>query len=710
MAVLEALRGRTDAARRLMGAARRIVERLGLAHRRLEIDVAAGFVELLDGRAVEAEALLRAAYDELRERGLDGEAAQAAAMLGRALLLQDRPDDADAVAVEAEALAGADLKASIAWRGVRAEAAARRGDIDAALVLANEAVDMAAATDALLLVADARLTLATVLHAAGETAAAEAETERAIEACEAKEATAMLARARPMRAAGERAGRAPAPPVEERSPAPVPNAASRAFAAMHDAARRGLAGLHGTARPGVRQRRPPPRRRHDDDRRRGPRRLPDDGSSSTTTSTGGRCWPPGASASRSCARSSAFESGEVGPAEVETLNLVAIDEVGRVAREVVWDAADVAAAYAELDRAGAEHAPVENAAWRAFAALHDADWPDGAALLAPGYVYDYRRGGVSTVMTGEEAMSSKREIVILENPSTLLATRGDRFAVVHYVVRFESGEVGPAEFESVALVEIDELGRIAREVAWDTADVAEAYAELDRVSADDAAPRANAAWRTSEAIYAAVDARDWTAVLSLIAPDFVNDTRRSGVAMVTTGEQALSAFRSIFLLDDYADRRTLLATRGEHLALIRTLDRFESGEVGPAEVETLTMIEVDELGRATRQVSWDPEDVAAAYEELDRAAPRPNAAWRTSEAIEDAADARDWTGLLSLLAPDFVWDDRRSGIAMVTTGEAALSAYRTIFLLDDYVTPAHVAGHQGRAPRARAHARPLRVG
>ena len=193
-AVLEALRGRMDAARRMIGSAHRTVDRLGLAHRRIEADVAAGYIELLDGQPEAAEALLRGAYDELRARGLDGEAAQAAAFLGRALLLQDRVDEADAVATEGAELAGSDLKAAIAWRDVRAEAAARRGDVDRARSLAEEAVSLAAATDALLLVADARLTLATVLYLAGDEAAAEAEAQRAVDACEAKGATALLAR------------------------------------------------------------------------------------------------------------------------------------------------------------------------------------------------------------------------------------------------------------------------------------------------------------------------------------------------------------------------------------------------------------------------------------------------------------------------------------------------------------------------------------
>ena len=182
----------------MIGSARRTVERLGLTHRRLETEVAAGFIELLDGEATAAEAVLRDAYDELRDRG--------PRRRGRPGGGVPRPSAAAAgprrrsrrVAAEAEELAGSDLKAAIAWRDVRAEAAARRGDTAAALALAREAVDLAAATDALLLVADARLTLATVLRAAGDDAAADAEARRAVEACEEKGATALAARARTM--------------------------------------------------------------------------------------------------------------------------------------------------------------------------------------------------------------------------------------------------------------------------------------------------------------------------------------------------------------------------------------------------------------------------------------------------------------------------------------------------------------------------------
>src|SRR5215468_6640114 len=137
--VLEALRGRTEAARRMLASSRRMVEELGITQRLLEADVFTGLVDLLEGDAPAAARGLRLAYDGLRAHGLGIDAARAGASLGRALLALGRAEEAEALSHESEALAGDDLKAAIAWRGVRAEALARRGEHAAAVALAREA-------------------------------------------------------------------------------------------------------------------------------------------------------------------------------------------------------------------------------------------------------------------------------------------------------------------------------------------------------------------------------------------------------------------------------------------------------------------------------------------------------------------------------------------------------------------------------------------
>ena len=194
--VLEALRGRTEAARRMLASSRTMVEELGITHRLFETDVFAGRIDLLEGDAIAAERALRTGYEGLRDLGLGIDAARAAALLGRALLALDRPADAERLSHESELLAGDDLQAAIAWRGVRAEALARRGDHAAAITFAEAAVAIAAATDALLDHADARLALAAAFQAGGRRAEADAEERRAFELWEAKGATVLAERAR----------------------------------------------------------------------------------------------------------------------------------------------------------------------------------------------------------------------------------------------------------------------------------------------------------------------------------------------------------------------------------------------------------------------------------------------------------------------------------------------------------------------------------
>src|SRR6266481_9222871 len=58
--VLEALRGRTEAARRMLASSRTMVEELGISHRLYETDVFAGRIDLLEGDAPAAERALRA--------------------------------------------------------------------------------------------------------------------------------------------------------------------------------------------------------------------------------------------------------------------------------------------------------------------------------------------------------------------------------------------------------------------------------------------------------------------------------------------------------------------------------------------------------------------------------------------------------------------------------------------------------------------------
>src|SRR5262245_31383353 len=216
-AVLETLRGRSDAARRMIASSRRLVEELGITQRLLEVDASAGLIELFEGDAVAAERWLRPAYEGFRAHGLGVDAARAGALLGRALLAQGRAAEAEALSHESQALAGDDFQAAIDWRGVRALALAQRGEHAAAIELARKAVEIAATTDDLLDHAAARSALAQALRAAGGTEA-DAEAARAIALWEQKGATLLVERARGTQGRAAAVARGSEPPSEAAHP------------------------------------------------------------------------------------------------------------------------------------------------------------------------------------------------------------------------------------------------------------------------------------------------------------------------------------------------------------------------------------------------------------------------------------------------------------------------------------------------------------
>ncbi len=195
-AVLEALRGRASAARRMLASARTSLEELGHLHGLLEVDMAAGMVETLAGDLGAAEAHLRRAHEGFHALGIDVDAGLAAALLARVRIGQRRATEALELTVESERLAGDDLKAAISWRAVRAEALAHQGDFEEAQRLAEEAVGLAGPTDALVDHADALLSLAEVRRSAGDAAGAADAARQALELYQRKEATVSAERAR----------------------------------------------------------------------------------------------------------------------------------------------------------------------------------------------------------------------------------------------------------------------------------------------------------------------------------------------------------------------------------------------------------------------------------------------------------------------------------------------------------------------------------
>ncbi len=188
-AVLEAMRGRVDAAREILAGARATLEELGLTLELHETQVYAGTVELLADDPAAAVAHLRVALAGFQSLGADTAAAYAAAQLARALAALEgiaERDEAIAQAEFAQEHGGEDLRTAIVAASACAEALAQSGQIEPALELAERAVVMSDPTDALADKADAAMALARVLLAAGRSGEAREAARKALFSYDAK--------------------------------------------------------------------------------------------------------------------------------------------------------------------------------------------------------------------------------------------------------------------------------------------------------------------------------------------------------------------------------------------------------------------------------------------------------------------------------------------------------------------------------------------
>ncbi len=169
LALLELLRGRPDKARSMLADARQVVADLGLRHGLMETELFAGIIESMVGDPVAAEPHFRTALEGLDALGSAPTPVRPPHYWHDRCSPRDGIDEADRYATESERLAGRNLKTAIAWRAVRAEILAAQGRHDEAVVMAREAVAVAAGTDLVLDHAEACLALRRVLAAAGDT-------------------------------------------------------------------------------------------------------------------------------------------------------------------------------------------------------------------------------------------------------------------------------------------------------------------------------------------------------------------------------------------------------------------------------------------------------------------------------------------------------------------------------------------------------------
>jgi class 3 adenylate cyclase/tetratricopeptide (TPR) repeat protein len=204
-AVFEAGVDRIDEARSCVEEARTLLSEAALTvWLRGPLAQFAGWMELIGGEAVAAERELRAGYDVLGEIGEVAWLSTVAALLGEAVYLQGRIDEAEELTNVSESVSAPDdIYSHVIWRAVRAKVWARRGDSDEAERLGREAVALAETGDFLHLHWYALMSLAEILFLLGRAEEARPVATAAVAVAERKgsAAGARTARALPERLA-----------------------------------------------------------------------------------------------------------------------------------------------------------------------------------------------------------------------------------------------------------------------------------------------------------------------------------------------------------------------------------------------------------------------------------------------------------------------------------------------------------------------------
>jgi tetratricopeptide (TPR) repeat protein len=200
LGALEAMRGRAHEARAHLDAGTRALEGFGLNIRFASLRLYGAWVELSNGDPEAAERELRPGYESLKEMGEHAYLSTLAGMLAQTLYELGRFDEsADVAAVGTTSASRDDIVSHVFLRGTLAKLAARRGDVEPAVRLAEEAVALARTTDFVDLTAGALGDLGEVLMLSGRPRDGAAAFAQAIVLYEVKENLAAVRRARTRR-------------------------------------------------------------------------------------------------------------------------------------------------------------------------------------------------------------------------------------------------------------------------------------------------------------------------------------------------------------------------------------------------------------------------------------------------------------------------------------------------------------------------------
>jgi hypothetical protein len=333
-----------------------------------------------------------------------------------------------------------------------------------------------------------------------------------------------------------------------------------------------------------------------------------------------------------------FSGKDQGPdaIQAELLNLVEIDADERIVARVGFDPEDIDAAFAELDsRYLAGEAAAHSQTWSVITHAYDALNRHELPATTPNSVnIDHRRGIAAVPGDLFAAVRASWDVTPdIRYRVESVHRMSNLAAVVTHTSKGTAQEGFDAEWRVINVLAIDGDLLSGAEV-FDETDLDAAIARFDELTPS--APRLeNVATQTWTLLADTFNRRDVDKFLALSTADGRFEDRRKGLRVVLEGPGRRKAVHAVFEEAPSSWRMEVepVALRGSRLSLTRECYRDTDDADRPIAVELLNVTEVSAGNLVRDIVAFDPDDIEAAFEELD-------ARYLAGEA---AAHARTWS-------------------------------------------------------------------
>jgi DNA-binding SARP family transcriptional activator len=305
--------------------------------------------------------------------------------------------------------------------------------------------------------------------------------------------------------------------------------------------------------------------------------------------------------------------------QADAIHVVEIDADERISAIVVFDVEDIEAAFQELDsRYLASEAAAHSHVWSVivggFGSIRRSELPPTTpdcvsidhrrtAAFAPGELNAYFRAAFDLTADSKIYVEAVHRL-------------NDAGAVCTHVVHGVSHDGFAAEWREVDVLMVEDNIVNHCEI-FDEADIDAALAKFEELSPHEGRLK-NAASQASGRYLERVVARDWDTIAERLADDYYTDDRRHVVGGGIHGRDAeIASVQVQANLGVTHATPTVIAVRGERLALSRVRYSGHNQELGAFVAELLIVFEMNVDGRFAAAVAFDLDDLDAAVAELD---------------------------------------------------------------------------------------------